>query len=232
MAKKKNVAETIKALTKISRAITSELYLDDILKLIVTVTAEALNSKICSLMLIDEKGELPIKASQSISDEYLKKPPLKIGEGLAGTVVKEKIPLFAYEISKDKYFKYKEIAKKEGLKSVLCVPLLVKDRVIGAIDVYTSVFHKFKKSEIDILTMVANQSAVVIENTELIVKTKVISEELETRKLVERAKGILMKQNNIDESTAFRIIQKQAMDRRKSMKEISEAIILVNDLKK
>lgn len=232
MTEKQNVNEIIKALTKISQAITSKLYLDDILKLIVTVTAEALGSKICSLMLIDEKGELPIKASQSISDEYLKKPPLKIGEGLAGTVVKEKIPLFAYEISKDKYFKYKEIAKKEGLKSVLCVPLLVKDRVIGAIDVYTSVFHKFKKSEIDILTMVANQSAVVIENTELIVKTKVIYEELETRKLVERAKGILMKQNNIDESTAFRIIQKQAMDRRKSMKEIAEAIILVDDLKK
>jgi len=232
MAKKKGINETIEALTKISRAITSELYLDDILKLIVTVTAEALNSKICSLMLIDEKGELPIKASQSISDEYLKKPPLKIGEGLAGTVVKEKIPMFAYEISKDRYFKYKEIAKKEGLKSVLCVPLLVKDRVIGAIDVYASVFHKFSKNEIDILTMVANQSAVVIENTELIVKTKVIQEELETRKLVERAKGILMKQNNIDESTAFRIIQKQAMDRRKSMKEIASAIILVDDLKK
>ena len=80
--------------------------------------------------------------------------------------------------------------------------------------------------------MVANQSAVVIENTELIVKTKVIQEELETRKFVERAKGILMKQNNIDEATAFRIIQKQAMDRRKSMKEIAEAIILVDDLKK
>ncbi|MFA5778811.1 MAG: GAF and ANTAR domain-containing protein [Elusimicrobiota bacterium] len=232
MTEKQNVNEIIKALTKISQAITSKLYLDDILKLIVTVTAEALGSKICSLMLIDEQGELPIKASQSISDEYLKKPPLKIGEGLAGTVVKEKIPLFAYEISKDKYFKYKEIAKKEGLKSVLCVPLLVKDRVIGAIDVYTSVFHKFKKSEIDILTMVANQAAVVIENTELIVKTKVIYEELETRKFVERAKGILMKENNIDESTAFRIIQKQAMDRRKSMKEIAEAIILVDDLKK
>ncbi|HAX62164.1 MAG TPA: histidine kinase [Elusimicrobia bacterium] len=230
MTEKQNVNEIIKALTKISQAITSKLYLDDILKLVVTVTAEALGSKICSLMLIDEKGELPIKASQSISDQYLKKPPLKIGEGLAGMVVKEKKPMFAYDISKDKCYKYKEIAKKEGLKSVLCVPLLVKDRVIGAIDVYTSVFHKFKKSEIDILTMVANQSAVVIENTELIVKTKVISEELETRKLVERAKGILMKQNSIDESTAFRIIQKQSMDRRKSMKEIAEAIILVDDL--
>lgn len=232
MTEKQNVNEIITALTKISQAITSKLYLDDILKLIVTVTAEALGSKICSLMLIDEKGEIPIKASQSISDEYLKKPPLKIGEGFAGMVVKEKKPRSAYDISKDNYFKYKEIAKKEGLKSVLCVPLLVKDRVIGAIDVYASVFHKFGKREIDILTMVANQSAVVIENTELIVKTKVIQEELETRKLVERAKGILMKRENLGEAAAFRIIQKQAMDRRKSMKEVAEAVILVDELKK
>jgi len=176
MAEKKSMNETIDALTKISRGITSELYLDDILKLIVTVTAEALVSKICTLMLLDEKKELVIKASQSISDEYLKKPPLKIGEGLVGMVVKEKKLMFAYDISKDKYYVYKEIAKKEGLKSVLCVPLLVKDRVIGAIDIYSTVFHKFKKREIDILTMVANQAAVVIENTELIVKTKVIQE--------------------------------------------------------
>ncbi|MBI5574602.1 MAG: GAF and ANTAR domain-containing protein [Elusimicrobia bacterium] len=224
--------ETIEALTKISHAITSELYLEDILKFIVTVTAEALGSKICSLMLINGKGELEIKASQSISDIYLKKPPLKIGEGVAGIVVKEKKPMTVYDISKDKTFKYKEIARKEGLVSMLCVPLIIKRKTIGAIDVYTSVFHKFKKSEIDILTMVSNQAAIVIENTELIVKTKVISEELEARKLVERAKGILMRKEKLDESTAFRIIQKQAMDRRKSMKEISEAIILVDDLKK
>ena len=232
MAEKQNGGEAIEALTRISQAITSKLYLDDILKLIVTVTAEALGSKICSLMLINENRELVIKASQSISDEYLKKTPLKIGEGFAGMVVKEKKPMISFDISKDKHFKYKEIAKKEGLKSLLCVPLMVKDRVIGAIDVYTAVSHKFKKREIDILTMVANQAAVVIENTELIVKTKVIQEELEIRKLVERAKGILMRREKLDEATSFRIIQKQAMDKRKTMKEIAEAIILMDDIQK
>ncbi|MFH1541276.1 MAG: ANTAR domain-containing protein [Elusimicrobiota bacterium] len=232
MTKKQSVGKTIESLTKISQAITSKLYLDDILKLIVTVTAEVLGSKICSLILINENGELLIKASQSISDEYLKKPLLKIGEGIAGMVVKKKKPMSVYNISKNRYYKYKKIAEKEGLKSVLCAPLLIKDKVIGAIDVYTSIPHRFTKKEKNILTAVANQSAVVIENTELLVKTKVISEELEIRKLVERAKGILMKKNNLPEESAYRIIQKQAMDRRKSMKEIAEAIILVNDIKK
>jgi len=227
---KKNQTDVIEALTNISKAITSELYLDDILKLIVTITAEILGSEICSLMLLNEKGELVIKASQSVSDEYLRKPPLVAGEGLAGVVVKEGRPMSAYDISKDKYYKYKSIAKKEGLASVLCIPLALKNRVIGAIDIYTSVPHRFTKKEEEILTAVANQSAIVIENTELLVKTKVIAEELETRKLVERAKGVLMSRGSITEQQAYRTIQKQAMDKRKSMKEIAEAILLIGDM--
>jgi len=227
----KKQTDIIDALTKISSVITSELYLDDILKLIVTITAEILGSKICSLMLLNEKGELIIKASQSVSDEYLQKPPLMIGEGLAGMVVKEKKPISAYNIAKDKYYKYKNIAKKEGLSSVLCIPLIVKNRVIGAIDIYTSVPHTFTEKEEEVLTNVANQSAIVIENTELLVKTKVIAEELETRKIVERAKGILMNRDNITEQQAYRTIQKQAMDKRKTMKEIAEAILLLDNIK-
>ncbi|HAM38325.1 MAG: histidine kinase [Elusimicrobia bacterium RIFOXYC2_FULL_34_12] len=232
MAETEKTNDAIQALTKISQAITSELYLDDILKLIVTVTAEALGSKICTLMLLNEKGELIIKASQSLSEQYLKKPPLKIGEGIAGKVVEDKKPITILNIAEDKNYKYKEIAKKEGLISLLCVPLTVKGKVIGALDVYTDKPHIFKKSEINILTMVANQSAVVIENTELIVKSKVIAEELESRKLIERAKGILMKNRSMAEDAAYRLIQRQAMDKRKSMKEVAEAIILVNDIRK
>lgn len=230
--KKTNDIKIIRALTEISQAITSELYLDNILKLIVTVTAQVLGSKICSLMLLDEKNELVIKASQSISNDYLKKPPLKVGEGIAGKVVKEKKPISVFDISKDKFYKYKEIAKKEGLRSLLCMPLIVKGRVIGVIDVYTSIPHRFTKREENVLTAVANQSAIVIENTELLVKTKVIAEELETRKLVERAKGILMRKSNLSEEAAYHIIQKQAMNRRKSMKEIAEAILIMADLEK
>ncbi|HOW27314.1 MAG TPA: GAF domain-containing protein [Elusimicrobiota bacterium] len=228
----KQQSDILNALSKISQAITSESYLDDILKLIVTVTAQALNSKICSLMLLNDKGELEIKASQSISETYLKKPPLKVGEGVAGTVVKTQKPVVVDDIADSKLYKYKDIAEKEGLTSVLCVPLTVKGKSIGALDIYTTTSHAFSDNEIAVLSTVANQAAIVIENTELIVKTKIIQEELESRKLMERAKSILMKQNNMTEDVAFRSIQKQAMDKRKSIKEISEAIILVEELKR
>jgi len=225
--------EQIKALSKISKAITSDLYLEDILRLIVTVTAEVLGSNICSLMLIDEKtNELVIRASQSISEEYNKKPPLKVGEGIAGKVAKENKSIVVKDVIKEKEYKHKDIAKKEGLCSLLCVPLAVRGKVIGVINCYTSKPHDFTETEINILTTIANEAAVAIENTELLVKSKVIQEELENRKRIERAKGILMKEEGLTEEQAYLKLQKYSMDHRKTMREVADAIILSAEIKK
>ncbi|MBM3709200.1 MAG: GAF and ANTAR domain-containing protein [Actinobacteria bacterium] len=224
--------EIITALSKIGEAITSDLYLEDILKLIVTVTAEVMGSKICSLMLLDpEKKELNIKATQSISKEYINKNPLRLGEGIAGKVALGNKPVAAENILENENYKYKDIALKEGLVSMLSVPLHVKGNVIGVLNTYTSKPHKFNDYEINILKTVADQAAIVIENYRLVVETKVIREELETRKAVEKAKGILMKEQKIEEEEAFRKIQKFAMDNRKLMREVAEAIILSHEMK-
>ena len=226
-------AKQFEALSRVSKTITSSLYLEDILKLIVTLTAEIMNSKICSLSLLDERtNTLILKATQSMSEAYNKKPPLKVGEGIAGKVALENKPIAIYDISKEIEYKYKDIAKREGLKSMLSVPLAVKGRVIGVLNSYTSKPHKFLNEEIDILTTVANQAAIVIENSELMVKTKVVQEELETRKIVEKAKGILMKGQGFSEEEAFKKIQRQSMDSRRSMRDIAEAIILIDNMKK
>jgi two-component system, response regulator PdtaR len=223
----------IEAISKVSRSITSNLGLDDILKLIVTVTAETMNSKICSLMLLNEKtGELTLKVTQSMSELYNRKASLKLGEGIAGKVALENRPMVVYDISKESEYKFKDIAKNESLKSLLSVPIAVKGRVIGVLNNYTSFSHKFTEDEINILTSIANQAAILIENAELMVKTRTIQEELETRKLIERAKGILMREQSLSEEDAFRKIQKESMDLRKSMREIAEAIILISKMKK
>jgi signal transduction protein with GAF and PtsI domain len=227
-----NVKDVIEALSKISEVITSDLYLEDILKLIVAVTAETMGSRICSLMLLEpKKNELIMKATQSISKEYINKNPLKPGEGIAGKVFLDNKPIALYNILEDKDYKYKEIAQKEGLISLLCVPLHVKGKVIGVLNTYTSEPHKFSDYEVSILKTIADQAAIVIENYRLIIESRVIREELDTRKAVERAKGILMKEQNLSEEEAFRKIQKFAMDSRKSMRDIAEAIILTCEMK-
>ncbi len=196
--KKTSYKKQIEALSEISQAISSDQYLDDILKLIVTVTANVMGSKICSLWILDEKEKaLKIRATQTMSEEYLKERSLRLGEGVVGYVAQQKKPLAVLDVLKEPRFKEKELARKEGLVSMLSVPLALKDKVIGVINCYTSYPHEFTETERAVLTTVANQAAICIENTELMVKTKVIQEELEVRKLVERAKGIIMKRHGL-----------------------------------
>ena len=127
-------------------------------------------------------------------------------------------------------FKEKDLAKKMGLVSMLSVPMAVKDRVIGVINCYTSEPHQFTEMEKNLFTTVANQAAVAIFNTELMVKTKVIQEELESRKLVGKAKDVLMRRRKMSGEEAHRWIQKRSMDSRKSMREVAEAVLLSEEL--
>ena len=224
-------AEQIKALSEISKAISSDHYLEDILGLIVTVTANVMDSKICSLWLLNEDTKtLSLEATQSISREYLKERVLRLGEGVVGGVAEEKKPMRVDNVLEHPRFKEKDLARKEGLCSLLSVPMVVRGKVIGVLNCYTSYPHHYTETEEAILITVANQAAICIDNTQLMVKTKVIQEELETRKLVERAKGILMKESKLDEAEAFRRIRKKSMDNRRSMREVAEAIILAHEI--
>jgi signal transduction protein with GAF and PtsI domain len=224
----------IKAITEISKAITSDRYLEDILKLIVMVTAKVTGVDICSLWLVEEgeKGKrVRLKASQAIDPDYVKDRVLDMNEGVVGFVVSKNKPLIIADVLKEPRFKEKEMAKKLGLVSMLSVPMHVKeDKVIGVLNCFTTKPHNFSEIELNLTTTVANQAAVAIFNTELMVKTKVIQEELEVRKLVERAKDVLMRQRNMGGEQAYRWIQKRSMDLRKSMRQISEAILLSNEL--
>ncbi len=223
----------LEVLSSVSQTIVSNRYLKEILQLIVTMTAQVMNSKICSIMLLDEKKqELPITATQSLSKTYKNKPSLRVGESISGRVVKERKPITVLDVTKEPGYMYPEIAKKEGIVSMLSVPMMLKEQVIGVINSYTSHKHKFGDGEIKILQAVANQAAVAIENTNLNQKILAAKEALETRKFIEKAKGILMKELKIGEDEAHKKIHRKSMDSRKSMKEISEAIILSYEMKK
>ncbi len=221
----------IETLSRMSQTIAQGIYIREILQLIVTMTAEMMASKICSLMLLDEKGrDLKIEATQSLSEEYKTKPPVPVRTSVSGRAVLEKKPIIVPDVAKDPQYTYPDIARKENLHSLLVIPMMIKDKPIGVLNCYSAEIHTFTEEEIQLVQVVANQAAVAIEHTRAIEKALAAEEALETRKLIERAKGILMRQQGFSEEASFRLIQRQAMDRRKTMKEVAEAVILSEEI--
>ena len=224
----------IKALMDISQALTSDLFLEDVFKLIVMVVAKVTGVDICSLWLVDDTSNPPkvrLKATQAIEPEYVIDRSLNLNEGVVGHVISTQAPLVIDNVLHCEIFKEKEMARKLGLVSMVGVPLQgKKDKVIGVLNCFTSAPHTFSPTDINLLTTVANQAAVAILNTELIIKTRIIQEELQSRKKIERAKEIVMERNQISGDEAYRWIQKRSMDSRKTMLEVAEAILLSTEL--
>jgi signal transduction protein with GAF and PtsI domain len=226
-------AKQLDLLSEVSRTIVSDYYLKEILQLIVTMTAEVMGSKICSIMLLDEKKqELVIAATQSLSQDYVNKANLKVGQSISGKVVMEKRSIAVSDVTREPGYMFPQVARKEGVVSMIGVPMMIKDRVIGVINSYTQKEHRFSEEEIGILQAIANQAAVAIENTRLDQEILSAKEALETRKIVERAKGVLMKELDISEDDAYKKIHKKSMDLRKSMREVGEAIIVASEIRR
>ena len=224
----------IKALMDISQAVTSDLFLEDVFKLIVMVVAKVTGVDICSLWLIDENSNPPkirLKATQAIEPEYVIDRSLNLDEGVVGHVATTQQPLIIADVLQCEMFKEKEMARKLGLVSMVGVPLHgKKEKIIGVLNCFTSTPHQFSKTDVNLLTTVANQAAVAIRNTELIVKTKIIEEELKARKKIERAKEIIMERQSLSGDEAYKWIRKRSMDSRKTLLEVAEAILLSNEL--
>jgi signal transduction protein with GAF and PtsI domain len=229
-----NLQAYLKALMDISSAVASDLYIEDILKLIVMVTARVTGVEICSLWLREDHPPPPrlrLKASQAIDPAYFKDRSLALDEGVVGYVASHGQPLVVDEVLSEPRFKEKEMARRLGLVSMLGVPLQVREgQIIGVLNCFTAQAHSFSDTEIHLIRTVANQAAAAILNTELKLKAQLIKEELEIRKRVERAKEILMRRRAMSGPEAFRWIQKRSMDSRKSMREVAEAILLSEDL--
>src|SRR5215468_6450362 len=128
----------ISTLAEVGQIIASGRYLEEVLQLTVNIISKMMQARVCSIMLVDaQKNELVIKAAKASSEEYWRKPNLKIGNSLISRVVKEKAPLMVRDVTKQEGYQYPELATKEGIRSLLSVPMILKDHVIGVLNVYS-----------------------------------------------------------------------------------------------
>ena len=224
-------AKRVELLAAVGHTITTEGYLDRILQVISEMVAETFDAPVCSIMIVDEdKQELSIKAARCSSPEYLQKLPLRIEDSLIGRVVREGKLVAVPDVAAEKAYKYPELARRSGLTSLLSVPLLIGQKVIGTLNIYTRELRLFTPDEIGFAKAVAGQAALAFENARLISETLEMKRTLEARKVIERAKGILQQRHGLTEEQAYLDLRSESRRLRRSMRDLAEAIILAEEL--
>jgi signal transduction protein with GAF and PtsI domain len=227
-------ARYIKAIADITQAVTTEQAVDTLLHRIVMTTARLMDYEVCSIWLVDNDATprvIRLRATQAVDPDYARPRTMGRVEGVAGFVATHNQILRIHEVLKEPRFKEKALAEKLGLASMLSVPIRVRDdEVIGVLDVFTRQPHAFPEPEVQMVSAVANLAAVAIRSAGLREEARSVQEELETRKMVERAKEVLVRRRGLDAHEAFRWIQKRSMDSRKTMRQIAEAVLISEDV--
>lgn len=156
------------ALHQAALTISSSLELDQVLQSVVKSTTEAMQVKACALRLLDTRtGLLQFSAGYGLSNDYLAKGPVELGRSPIDTEALCGKPVIIQDIHTDSRFQYKEAAEREGIVSVLCVPLEVHGESIGVMRVYTGEACDFREDDIQFLTVLASLSALAIDNARL-----------------------------------------------------------------
>jgi len=132
-----------------------------------------------SLLMLDDTREwLDLRASFGAGRAYLKKPRLAVGESLLGMVVRRKKPTQVEDVQTSARYAHADVARREGLVSLLSVPLLFGGEAIGALSVYTGARHVFSNEEVRILSALAELSAIAIEKARLYERIVDVEEQL------------------------------------------------------
>ena len=167
------------SLSSVSRTINSTLNLDEALRAITCEACELMRARMCSLMMVDDSREwLDLRASFGAGDAYVKKPRLSTEESLLGVVLRRKKPLQVANVQGDNRYQNVELARREGLISLLSVPLLFAGQSIGTLNVYTGRPYNFSNEEIRILSALAELSAIAIEKARLYERVVDVEEQL------------------------------------------------------
>jgi two-component system, response regulator PdtaR len=224
---------------RISTIVSSELSLDEMLGEIVGLTAQVTDCDACLVYLIDrDSDEVVLRASQLPHAAALGNLRMKMGEGITGWVAEHKsVVALPSKAASDMRFKRFQTLVEDTYEAFLSVPLVSGGEIIGVINVHHRETHKHTPDEISLLTFVGEQmggaiskSVLAEANARLIEETQEMKRQLETRKVVERAKGILQQRYNLTEEEAYLRLRNESRRLRRPMKELAEAIILAEDL--
>jgi signal transduction histidine kinase len=161
-------ARLFESLASVSQTINSTLNLDDALRVITREACQLMDAKMASLLLLDDKREwLDLRASHGAGADYLTKPRLSVAESLVGNVVRRRRPIQDENVQTSGRYQNIPMARREGLVSLLSVPLVFGGQALGVLNVYRGEPHVFPNEEVRILAALAELSGIAIEKARL-----------------------------------------------------------------
>jgi signal transduction protein with GAF and PtsI domain len=184
------------------------------------------------LVYVLEGEELVLRASKNPHPEVVDRLKLRVGQGITGWVAEHGEPVVVNgKAQEDPRFRFFHELPEDSYEAFLSVPLMCRGRVMGVINLQHRLPHVYNRRQIQLISTIGFLVGAEIEMARLDVINSNLSEQLQTRKIVERAKGILQRDLGLNEEQAYLALQRQSRQKRKPMKEIAEAIVLSDDVK-
>lgn len=164
-------------LSEVSQTLSQSPYLEEILQLLVQLTARRFEYRVVTIRIHDESSqELILRATQATHKAYIKKRSIKLTESIAGQAIRSGKPVVVEDVLAEPEYIGHDLAEEQGLKSMVCIPLMVQDRPVGVMSCYTSEIRSFPKEEIAMLEASAKQAAISIEHAKLQVRNTLMQE--------------------------------------------------------
>ncbi|MDB4706121.1 GAF domain-containing protein [Verrucomicrobia bacterium] len=175
-------AQMFESLTKVNEKIQNAYDLEEALEAVTREACQLMSARMCSVLMLDETGDwLELTASHGAGEAYRAKPRLHVEESFAGTVVRRCQPIQLRDTQGSHLYHNAELAREEGLVSMLSVPLMLESDPMGVLNVYTGKTHSFSDEEIHILKAFSNVSATAIQRARLNKDIRSMEEELRQR---------------------------------------------------
>jgi len=205
--------------------------LQEVLTQIVEFAASVVSCDSCFLYALED-GDLILRASKNAHADVVDRLKLRLGQGITGWVAEHRQPVaVSLNASQDPRFQLFKDLPEDRFEAFLSVPVLCRGRVVGVINLQHRQHHVYRRREIRMISTVGFLVGAELELARLEEANSTLAEQLQTRKIVERAKGILQRDLGLNEEQAYLALQRQSRQKRKPMKEIAEAIVLSDDVR-
>jgi uroporphyrinogen-III synthase len=203
----------------------------EVLKEVVEFATSVVKCDSCFVYIL-EGNDLVLRASKNPHPEAVDRLKLKLGQGITGWVAEHREPVVVSQnASGDRRFQRFNELPEDRFEAFLSVPILSRSQLVGVINLQNLAPHAYSDREVTLISTIGLLVGAEIERARLENENSLLQGKLETRTFVERAKGILQRDLKMTEEDAYRIMQKESQQRRKSMREIAEAVIVSDDLK-